>query len=121
MPLSLDPNQTSDDSQAPDFTMGQDAVQPAPNVTNPSPAMPTLAPQGGSRLAAILSAVSHVATTALASIPDKGRPSFVTGLGQGARGAQAEAANQQAIKFKTFDDQVRAAQLHNQDIALQNQ
>ncbi|HEY6767999.1 MAG TPA: hypothetical protein VI386_24860 [Candidatus Sulfotelmatobacter sp.] len=59
--------------------------------------------------------------TALAGIPDKGRSSFVTGLGEGARAEQADQANQQAIKFKDFDSQVRAAQLHNDDLRLQNQ
>ena len=74
---------------------------------------------GGSRLLQILSAVAKVGSTAMAGIPDKGRPSFVTGLGEGERAAQAAQANQQAIKFKTFDDQIRAAQLHNQDLAQQ--
>ena len=56
----------------------------------------------------------------MTGIPDQGRPSFVTGLGQGARAEKAAQATQQAIKFRNFDDQVRLAQLHNQDIALQN-
>jgi hypothetical protein len=77
-------------------------------------------PPSGSRLGRIVQAVANVANTALAGIPDKGRPSFVTGLGEGARSAQAVQANQQAIKFRNFDDQVRLAQLHNQDIKLQN-
>ncbi len=55
----------------------------------------------------------------MAGIPDKGRPSFVTGLGEGARAAQAQQAQQQAIKFKTFDDQLRMAELHAQDQKLQ--
>src|SRR6185312_16712415 len=65
-----------------------------------------------SRLQAIISAVAKVGETALSGIPDKGRPSFVTGLGAGARA-------EQAIRFKTFDDQVRLAQLHNQDQKMQ--
>lgn len=68
----------------------------------------------------MVQAVANVANTALAGIPDRGRPSFVTGLGEGARAEQANIANQQAVKFKTFDDQVRLAQLHNQDLKLQN-
>lgn len=81
---------------------------------------PSEVSQGGSRLGSILSAVAHVAATGLAGIPNKGRSTFVTGLGQGARSEQANEAQQQDIKFKNFDDQMRAAQLHNQDIALQN-
>ena len=37
-----------------------------------------------------------------------------------ARAEQAAQATQAAIKFKSFDDQVRLAQLHNQDLKLQN-
>jgi hypothetical protein len=84
-------------------------------------AQATPAPQpSGSRLGAIVQAVAKVASTALSGIPNQGRPSFVTGLGEGARAEQAAQANQQAIKFRNFDDQVRLAQLHNQDIKLQN-
>jgi hypothetical protein len=78
------------------------------------------APAPQSRLQAIVQAVANVASTAMQGIPDKGRSSFVTGLGEGARAAQAAQATQAGIKFKTFDDQVRLAQLHNQDLALQN-
>lgn len=78
------------------------------------------APAPPSRLGSILSAVAKVATTGLASVPAAGRPSFVNGVTQGARGAQAAQAQQQDIKFRDFDSQVRAAQLHNQDLALQN-
>jgi hypothetical protein len=96
----------------------QAASQAADAVSQPSqPAAPTTqsqpAPaQGGSRLARIMQAVANVASTALSGIPDKGRPSFATGLGEGARAAQA-------IKFKSFDDSVRVAQLHNQDLKMQ--
>jgi hypothetical protein len=79
------------------------------------------APAGGSRLKAILTAVANVASTGLSGVPAGGRPSFAGGLGQGARAAQASQANDQAIKFKSFDDSVRAAQLHNDDLRLQNQ
>ena len=93
-----------------------DAVtQPAAQNATPSPAPA----QGGSRLARIIQAVAGVASTALAGVPNKGRPSFVTGLGEGARAEKANIANQQAIKFKNFDDQVRLAQLHNQDLKMQ--
>src|SRR6266478_1159705 len=51
--------------------------------------------------------------------PNQGRPSFVTGLGEGARAEQAVEAQQQAIKFKSFEDQVRLSQLHSQDQKLQ--
>src|SRR5579862_2587442 len=99
--------------QADPATLQQAATGGVAQAT-PAPA------QSGSRLARIVQAVANVASTALSGIPDKGRPSFVSGLGEGARSEQAAQANQQAIKFKTFDDQVRAAQLHNQDLELQN-
>jgi hypothetical protein len=56
----------------------------------------------------------------MSGLSDKGRPSFVSGLGEGARGEKQAEATQQAIRFKTFDDQVRAAELHNQDLKMQN-
>lgn len=81
------------------------------------------APPGKSRLQTVLAAVANTVTTGLSGIPDRGRPSFVTGLGQGARAAQAAQATQQAIKFRDFDSQVRIANLHHQDqeLALQTQ
>jgi len=102
-----------DDSTAPSQTgpiqVGITQAQPAP----PAQPKPT------SRLQAILGAVAHVASTGLAGIPNQGRPSFVTGLGEGARAEQAAEATQQAIKFKSFEDQVRLSQLHSQDQKLQ--
>jgi hypothetical protein len=62
-----------------------------------------------------------VGSTALAGIPDKGRPGFISGLGEGARSEQAAQANQQAIKYKDFETQERVAQLHNDDLRIQNQ
>ncbi len=67
-----------------------------------------------------LGKVASVVSTGLSGIPDQGRPSFVTGLGQGARSEKAAVAQQQAIKFKTFDDQIRMSELHNQDLKMQN-
>lgn len=100
----------------------QAAAQTAPVQSTPSqqPTQQQPAPTNSpSRLSRILSAVANVGATALAGIPDTGRPSFVTGLGEGARAEKQQEANQAAIKFKTFDDQVRAAQLHNQDLEIQ--
>src|SRR5580704_1366833 len=121
--------------------------QDAPQVTGPSPdastlgsivgnsppPMPALNEQGTgasqddsqmsrptSRLTAILSAVAHVATVGMSGIPAGNRPSFLGGLGQGARASLADQSAQQAIKFKTFDDSMRAAQMHNDDLRLQN-
>ena len=96
------------------------ATQPSQSSAQNTTPSPAAAPQPTSRLQAIIQAVAKVGETALAGIPNKGRSSFVTGLGEGARGEQQAEANQQAIKFKNFDDQVRLAQLHNQDLALQN-
>jgi len=79
------------------------------------------APQPTSRLKSVLAAVANVAETGLSGIPDKGRPSFVTGLGSGARAEQAAQANQQAVKFRDLDSQLRIAQMHNDDLRLQNQ
>jgi hypothetical protein len=111
-------------------TLGNIVGSASPQMPNPqSPGSPqeqdmdeaTSGPQGGggSRLQNILAAVAKVGSTALSGIPDRGRPSFAGGLGEGARAEQADQANQQNIKFKTFDDSVRAATLHNQDLELQ--
>jgi hypothetical protein len=108
---SVTPDQTQDAPPAPSIPQADPAA--LQQVATGGVVQPTLAPQGGSRLARIVAAVAKVASTAAQGIPDKGRSSFVTGLGEGARAAQA-------IKFKSFDDQVRLAQLHNQDIKLQN-
>jgi hypothetical protein len=66
-----------------------------------------------------LGAVAQVTSDALAGIPDKGRSSFLTGAGEGARSEQAAIANQNAIKMANFEQSVRLATLHNQDLELQ--
>src|SRR5690348_11956078 len=106
-------------SDAPEQGNWGQPTQPA--TPSPAPAQATSAPpRPASRLSAILSAVANVASTGLAGIPDKGRPSFVTGLGEGARAEQAAQATRQAIKFRDMDTQIRLAELHNQDLKLQN-
>ncbi|HWO32397.1 MAG TPA: hypothetical protein VNO32_26680 [Candidatus Acidoferrum sp.] len=78
------------------------------------------ASSGGSRLFAILSAVAHVGSVGIAGAANqKGRASFAGGLAGGAQAELQDQAQQQDVKFKTFDDQVRAANLHNQDLQLQ--
>jgi hypothetical protein len=104
----------------------QQAAQPQPAPAQPQSGNinrdvdPSEVQQGGSRLSRILSAVANVASTALSGIPDKGRPSAITGLGEGARAEQAAQQYQQNVQFKSFDDMQRAASIHNQDVALQN-
>jgi hypothetical protein len=120
---AIDPSQSAtpnDPSQAPAAPIPQADPAVLQSAATGGVAQAVPAPKPTSRLQAILSAVAQVGSTALAGVPDTGRPSFVTGLGEGARSAQAFEANQQAIKFRNFDDQVRLAQLHNQDLALQN-
>jgi hypothetical protein len=97
---------------------------PVPGIAQNAPAAPQqpatpAAPQPQSRLASILGAVARTATTALASVPEHGRASFLNGASAGARGAQQDIANQQAIKFRDMDSQIRLANLHNQDLELQ--
>jgi hypothetical protein len=81
-------------------------------------------------LGAILAAVATAVPAGLASISDKGRPGFAQGLGAGARSeiasqqASQAAAQQQEIqdndiKMKNFDAQVRLAELNNQDLKQQ--
>jgi hypothetical protein len=60
-----------------------------------------------------------VLSTGLSGVSDRGRPSFFGGLGEGSRAENAAQAQQQDIKFKDFDTQVRMANLHNQDLELQ--
>ena len=87
-------------------------AQPASNT----PATPNTTPTWKKDLGVGLSTLS----AGLSGISDKGRPGFISGLGEGARSEQAAQANQQNIKFKSFDDQLRAAELHNQDLKMQN-
>lgn len=118
---AFDPTSSQDDSsQAPAAPIPQADPATLQQAATGGVAQAEQAPPSGSRLGAIVQAVAKVASTALAGVPDRGRPSFLTGLGEGARSAQAVQANQQAIKFRNFDDQVRLAQLHNQDLKLQN-
>ena len=121
----------SDISNAPQVQMPDDG--PAPSVLSQAagtPQTPTLNESGDvnnsfptpstggpSRL---MSTLAAIVSTGLSGIPDKGRPSFVTGLGSGARAAQAAQANQQAIKFRNYDDSVRAAQLAVEEKHAQN-
>ena len=123
--------QPSDDNQAPDIQMPQtpapsnlgQAVSQMPRYDNSQEkqvAQDNDIPYApGSRLVSILGAIAKVSSDAFAGITPHGRPSFINGMAEGARAGQAADAAQQAIKFKTFDDQVRAASLHNQDIELQ--
>lgn len=120
-----------DDTQAADVTMPQGAIPDVGQAPTQAPTLSASSPQeqdanGGfadkapqSRLASILGAVARTATVGLSGIPDTGRPSFVTGLGSGARAGLASNANEQAIKFKSFDDQVRLAELNHQDQKMQ--
>jgi len=110
--------------QAPPSFLAQAVSQPAPQLSASSPEeqqaqADSVNPGGGSRLLAILGAVARVGTTALSGLPNSGRPGFVQGLGSGARAAQADNANQQELKFRSFQDQVRLAQLHNEDVRMQ--
>jgi hypothetical protein len=104
----------SQPTATPNYPASPDQGGPIPTPSTASPAA------GGSRLLAILGAISKVGSTALAGVPDRGRPSFVTGLGEGARAEQAAQATQQNIKFRDIDSQIRLAELHNQDIKMQN-
>lgn len=106
------------DTSMPDSPGPSQVNLPAPNGENQDGSQ--LPQSGGSRLGAIMKAVAGTVSNGLAGIPNKGRSTFITGLGQGTRSAQAAEQQQQDIKFKDFDSAVRAAQLHNQDLALQN-
>ena len=95
-------------------TINPQPAQPANNTTaqpNTPPPQPVWKKVLGTGLG--------VVSSALAGIPAGGRPSFLGGLGQGARAQQAAQASEQAIKFASFQDQVRAANLHNQDLQKQ--
>jgi hypothetical protein len=75
---------------------------------------------GGSRLQAILGAVAKAAGPGIAGAANqRGRGSFVGGMAGGAGAELQQQAQQQDIKFKDFDNQLRAANLHNQDLELQ--
>ena len=93
------PDPTQDNSvpqNAGPINVGITQAVPAPAATQ----QPTAPAPQQSRLSKIVSAVASTLSTGFAGIPDKGRPSFVTGLGEGARAEQAAQAQQAAIKFK---------------------
>ena len=75
----------------------------------------TQLPQAPKQPSRLLSTLASIVSGGLQSIPDQGRPTFVTGLGQGARTEaaikQQQQTQQTALKFRNFDDSVRAAQL----------
>src|ERR1700676_2169528 len=110
----------SDNSSSMDSTSNAQPTTVAQPTAPGTPAQPPTPAPPPSRLGAILGAVARTVSTGLAGIPDKGRPSFVTGLGEGARSAQAANATEQALKFANFDSSVKAAELHNQDLHQQN-
>src|SRR6266513_2374180 len=109
-------NQLGDPNAQPDTPSVTPQTTSVDNGSNDLQEAQATQPQ--SRLQAIISAVAKVGSTGLAGIPERGRPSFVTGLGSGARAEKQVEATQQAIKFRDFDSQVRLAQLHNQDLKL---
>jgi hypothetical protein len=83
---------------------------------------PNFDPSSGQRSGGFKNALGtglQVLSTALAGTPPGKRPSFLGGLGNGARAEDQALAQQQAIKFQSFQDQVRAADLHNQDLQKQ--
>lgn len=89
------------------------------NTPSPAPAIPASNTSPQPAWKRDLGAVARTVSTGLAGIPAGGRPSFMGGLGQGARSEQQAQQQAQAIKFKTFQDSVQAAQLHNEDVRMQ--
>jgi hypothetical protein len=69
-----------------------------PNASNAPTADVSATPPNGPRLTGVLSAI----TSALATIPDTGRPNFLSGLGDGARDAQASEAGQPVPLGRSF-------------------
>jgi hypothetical protein len=91
---------------------------------------PQSGPSGvGGRLSSVLGAIARIALPAVSAGLEGGsagiggekgtRASFGKGLGGGAAAEDDQQATQSAIKFQTFQDQVRAANLHNQDLQKQ--
>src|SRR6266700_6874336 len=97
-------NVTPNPDQAPDITM---SPGPTPSALINIPNGP--APQLAKQPSRLISTLSAIVSAGLQGIPNQGRPSFVTGLGQGARAEAAVQQQQQEIKFRNFDDQIRAA------------
>jgi len=120
---------------APDISLpdtNQSALSSA-LASSGSPQAPTLRESGGadanapapapqpSRLTSVLAAIVSAAGAGIAGAANqKGRASFAGGMAGGAAQELNQQAQQQNIKFKTFDDQLRMAELHNQDLKLQN-
>jgi hypothetical protein len=119
-PAQVDSSALSAPSQAP-AQQAQQALQD--NTSAPSPdqsaAQPVGPANGPSRLNTVLARIVGAVSTGLAGVPAGKRPSFIGGLGEGARAEDAAQATQNDIKFKDFDTQVRLANLHHQDQELQ--
>ncbi len=95
---------------------------PSPAVTaTPQQAAPQAPAQPQSRLGAILGAVASTLGAGIAggATQEGRRGGFAAGMAGGAGQELNQQARQQDIKFKTFDDQVRLAELHNQDLQQQ--
>src|SRR5438876_796023 len=78
--------------QAPPSILGATVSQQSPTVSASSPqeqdanaGFQDRSGGGPSRLMKTLAAIANIGSNALAGIPDTGRPSFVTGLGEGIR------------------------------------
>jgi hypothetical protein len=113
--MSTEPTMQDDNAPAPS------SIQlPAQNNSNSDGSQLPQTPQPQSRLAAVLTAVAKTVSTGLSAIPNQGRPSVVTGLGQGARAEQAAEATENQIKMQDFENSVRLANLHNTDLELQH-
>jgi len=74
-----------------------------------------------SNLGNVVGKVLSTINTGLAGVQSRGRPSVFNGMVQGAQAVQQADANQQALKFKDFDTQVRLAQLNHQEKVWQNE
>ena len=120
--VTPDPNAAS-----PSSNLGNIVSQPTPNYPpSPDQGGPVPSPQAspapvGSRLLNIMKGVVQAASVGLQGIPESRRPSYVSGLGSGARAQQAAKAYGDEIKFRDMDTQIRLANLHRQDLAQQQQ
>jgi hypothetical protein len=109
----------------------QSPGSPAEQDMDSATSGPQNGPSGvGGRLSSVLGAIARIALPAVSSGlegasrgvggKDGSRGSFGQGLSGGANAEADAQAQQSAIRFKSFDDSVRAAQLHNDDLRIQN-
>lgn len=107
-------------TQAPATSRLQAVLQAVSSVDTSQPSPKDVNPQPSTLSRAVSTGLSAVGAGIAGAANQKGRASFAGGMTGGANAELQQQAMDQDVKFKSMDDQIRLAELHNQDIKLQN-